>query len=162
MGETLGGLDDSKSARGYPTAGPAEENTVTWGRLAARATAAVATVVAGAVALRSVRRVEVTGASMRPTLEPGDRLLVLAGRRIRAGDLVALPDPREPARTLVKRVGLVDEAKLTVLGDDPSASTDSRSFGPVPTRTVLGRAIYRYGPSGRAGPIGRGGGPPRR
>ena len=48
---------------------------MTWGRLAARATAAVATVVAGAVALRSVRRVEVTGASMRPTLEPGDRVM---------------------------------------------------------------------------------------
>ena len=135
---------------------------MTWARLAARTAAAAVGAVAGAVALRVVRRVEVTGASMRPTLEPGDRLLVLAGRRIRAGDLVALADPREPARTLVKRVGRVNEAGLTVLGDDPGASTDSRSFGPVPRRTVLGRAVYRYAPGGRAGPIKRGSGPARR
>jgi nickel-type superoxide dismutase maturation protease len=117
---------------------------------------------AGAVVIRRVRRVEVNGASMRPTLEPGDRLLVVAGRRIRPGDLVALADPRQPARTLVKRVGRVDETGLTVLGDDPAASTDSRSFGPVPRRTVLGRAVYRYAPTVRAGPIRRGARPSRR
>ena len=92
---------------------------------------------------------------MRPTLEAGDRLLVLAWRRIRAGDLVALPDPRLPERTLVKRVGEVDGANLTVLGDDPAASTDSRGFGAVPRATVLGRAVYRYAPSTRAGWIKR-------
>ncbi len=124
--------------------------------LAARMTTAAAAVAAGAIGLGLVRRVEVTGASMRPTLEPGDRLLVLAWRRVRAGDLVALADPREPARTLVKRVGRVDDATLTVLGDDPVASTDSRSFGPVPRGTVLGRAVYRYAPGERAGPIKRG------
>ena len=130
-------------------------------RLATRV-AAVTSVLAGAVVLRLVRRVEVLGASMRPTLEPGDRLLVVAGRRICPGDLVALADPRQPARTLVKRVKRLDDAGLTVLGDDPAASTDSRSFGPVPRRTVLGRAVYRYAPSGRAGPIRRGARPPRR
>ncbi|HEX4541218.1 MAG TPA: nickel-type superoxide dismutase maturation protease [Acidimicrobiales bacterium] len=125
-------------------------------RVAARVTAAVAAFAAGAVGVGLVRRVEVTGPSMRPALEPGDRLLVLVWRRIRAGDMVALADPREPTRTLVKRVGRVDDATLTVLGDDPAASTDSRSFGPVSRRTVLGRAVYRYAPGDRAGPIKRG------
>jgi nickel-type superoxide dismutase maturation protease len=155
------GIQDSDPEHRYPTAALAEDNTVTGGRLAIRAIAAATGAVAGAVALRVVRRVEVTGASMRPTLEPGDRLLVLAGRRVRAGDLVALADPRQPARTLVKRVGRVQEADLTVFGDDPAASTDSRSFGPVARRTVLGRAVYRYAPSGRAGPIRRGARPAR-
>jgi nickel-type superoxide dismutase maturation protease len=162
LGQTLDGLDDSSSARGYPIAGRAENNSVTRRTITARVTAALVAVAAGAVGLRLVRRVEVRGASMRPTLEPGDRLLVLAWRRIRAGDLVALSDPRQPARTLVKRVARVDDARLTVLGDDPAVSTDSRSFGPVPRSSVLGRAVYRYGPSRRAGPIKRGSrAPPR-
>jgi nickel-type superoxide dismutase maturation protease len=129
---------------------------VTGRTITAKVTAAIVAVAGGAIGLGLLRRVEVSGASMRPTLEPGDRLLVLAWRQIRAGDLVALPDPRQPTRTLVKRVGRVDDASLTVLGDDPAASTDSRSFGPVPRRTVLGRPVYRYAPSGRAGPIKRG------
>jgi nickel-type superoxide dismutase maturation protease len=156
LGQTLDGLDNSGSARGYPTAGPEEKNTLMGRRPASRVTAAVAAAVAGAIGLGLVRRVEVTGASMRPTLEPGDRLLVLAWRRIRAGDLVAVADPRQPARTLVKRVGRVDNATVTVLGDDPAASTDSRSFGPLARKTVLGRAVYRYAPGERAGPIKRG------
>jgi nickel-type superoxide dismutase maturation protease len=162
LGQTLDVLDDSSSAPGYPTAGPAKNNNVMGRTITTRMTAALVAVAAGAVGLRLVRRVEVRGASMRPTLEPGDRLLVLAWRRIRAGDLVALPDPRLPTRTLVKRVGRVHDASLTVLGDDPAVSTDSRSFGPVPRGTVLGRAVYRYAPSRRAGPIKRGSrAPPR-
>jgi nickel-type superoxide dismutase maturation protease len=148
-------LGDSNSERGYPTAASAEEETVRWGRLVVGATTAVAGLAAGAAGLGLVRRVEVTGDSMRPTLEPGDRLLVVAGRRIRVGDLVAVADPRSPARTLVKRVGEVDDTNLTVLGDDPAASTDSRSFGPVAREAVLGRAVYRYGPSTRAGLLRR-------
>jgi hypothetical protein len=41
---------------------------------------------------------------------------------------------------------------LEVVGDDPAASTDSREFGPVPLDSVVGRIVYRYGPSGRTGP----------
>jgi nickel-type superoxide dismutase maturation protease len=146
---------DSNSERIYPIAGSTKEDTVRWERLAAWATTAVGGLAAGAFSLGLVRRVEVSGDSMRPTLEPGDRLLVLAWRRIRAGDLVALADPRLPERTLVKRVAEVDRVKLTVVGDDPAASTDSRSFGPVPRATVLGRVVYRYAPSTRAALIRR-------
>jgi nickel-type superoxide dismutase maturation protease len=113
-----------------------------------------------ALASRYVRRVEVTGGSMAPSLLEGDRLVVVAspwGRRVAPGDVVAVPDPRTPGRLLVKRVAVVDRARGTVdvRGDAPDASTDSRTFGPVPHASVLGRAVYRYAPPGRTGPLAR-------
>jgi hypothetical protein len=104
---------------------------------------------------------------MAPALLPGDRLVVVGrahrplrrlGPRAKApwlkpGEVVAVRDPRDPGRVLVKRVAWVDVdgATLEVLGDASQASTDSRTFGPVPMASVLGRAVYRYAPRGRTG-----------
>jgi nickel-type superoxide dismutase maturation protease len=101
------------------------------------------------VGLRPVRRLEVVGPSMRPTLEEGDRLLVVRPGRARPGDLVVVPDPRRSDRLVVKRVVKASAAGLTVRGDNPSASTDSRDFGPVPAASVRGRVVYRYAPPHR-------------
>lgn len=95
--------------------------------------------------------IAVEGHSMRPALEAGDRLLVVRRRRYRVGDVVALRDPRLPARVLVKRVAAVDGDRLVVLGDAPQDSTDSRTFGEVAADAVIGRAVYRYAPAARAG-----------
>jgi nickel-type superoxide dismutase maturation protease len=101
-----------------------------------------------------VSRLEVTGPSMRPTLEPGDRVLVTQSRRARPGDLVVVRDPRAPSRLVVKRVVAASDAGLTVRGDNAVWSTDSRRFGPVPTSSVRGRVVYRYHPPHRRGRIG--------
>jgi nickel-type superoxide dismutase maturation protease len=115
--------------------------------------------VAAAVLWRTFRRVEVTGSSMSPSLLPGDRLLVLvppltAPRWPKPGEVVAVRDPRDRSRLLIKRVAAVDHRRgtLDVRGDAPDASTDSRAFGPVPRSSVVGRAVYRYAPQGRNGP----------
>ncbi len=112
--------------------------------------------------LRS-RRVVVRNESMRPALEPGDRLLVDPRAYARAaparGDLVVLPDPERPDRLLVKRVvgvagdadpgrGTVPAGHVTVAGDNP-AGRDSRRFGPVPLDRLAGRVWFRYLPAGR-------------
>ena len=124
---------------------------------------AAACAVVGALALdRCVHRVVVRGGSMAPTLLDGDRLVVIdrpwgpPPRRL-VGDVVAVPDPRAPDRILVKRVASVDleAGTLEVLGDAPDASTDSRQFGAVPLASVVGRAVHRYGPPGRSGPVRR-------
>ena len=95
---------------------------------------------------------------MRPTLEPGDRLLLVRRRRYAPGAVVAVADPRD-GRLLVKRVaGVLPDGPLLVTGDDPAASTDSRTFGPVPRSSIRGQAVRRYAPSERAGPMPRPGG----
>jgi nickel-type superoxide dismutase maturation protease len=90
---------------------------------------------------------------MEPTLSAGDRLLVARTRPVKAGDVVALKDPRNPRRVIVKRVVAVRRGEMVVHGDNPEASVDSRSFGPVSNVAVLGRVVRRYAPIGRAGPV---------
>ena len=108
-----------------------------------------------AVLAAGTDRVEVAGGSMRPTLEPGDRLLVWRTRRVGVGQLVVLTDPRRPDRPLVKRVTCVDpDGSVTVAGDNPAASMDSRAFGSVARASIQGRALYRYHPPARAGWVG--------
>lgn len=88
---------------------------------------------------------------MWPTLIPGDRLLVVRRRVVRPGDLAVVADPRRPERLLVKRVAEVVGGRVSVVGDNPDRSTDSRTFGPL--ESVQGRPVYRYHPPGRAGRV---------
>lgn len=120
--------------------------------VAAVSAAVVGLAVGAALAARRLGRVVVRGESMRPTLEPGDRLVVVrGGRSVRTGDLVTLPDPRRPARAVVKRVTALTESGVVVSGDNPKASSDSRTFGAVPASAIAGRVVYRYFPEERRG-----------
>jgi signal peptidase I len=129
-----------------------------WSRLSLRVAGAASVLAVLLVASRG-RRVVVSGTSMEPAFTSGDRLLVVPARRHRPGDVVAVSDPRQPARLLIKRVEAVDAPSrtLVLLGDNRSASTDSRVFGPVPSRSVVGRAVFRYWPPGREGRVERAG-----
>jgi nickel-type superoxide dismutase maturation protease len=112
-----------------------------------------------ALVLVRPRRVVVDGPSMEPTLCSGDRLVVVRRLRLRLGDVVAVRDPGHGSRMLVKRVVARSGDEVVVAGDNPDRSTDSRSFGPVGRRAVVGRVVYRYGPPGRRGPLLRRTGP---
>lgn len=118
---------------------------------------------AGLLTLRRLDVVEVAGSSMAPALQPGDRLLVesvaFALRAPRPGEVVVAPDPRDPARELIKRVAAVGQAGIDLRGDHPAASTDSRAFGSVPADSVRWRVALRYWPPLRFGGIGALSGP---
>jgi signal peptidase I len=101
-------------------------------------------------------RVEVAGASMRPTLEPGDWALAVRTRRVRRGDVVVVVHPERPGFELVKRVvhvpgdpapdGLELVDQVWSAGDEPEGSPDSRRFGPVGTGRVRARVRLVWWP----------------
>lgn len=100
-----------------------------------------------------VTRYVVEGPSMEPAYRAGDRLLVNRLAYLRRppapGEVVVLGDPERPGHLLLKRIATAPEADpgpsyCYVLGDNAAASRDSRSFGPVPRRLVVGRAWLRY------------------
>jgi signal peptidase I len=132
---------------------------------------ALAVVLSGIAAAYGFRRwrpfrIEVEGASMRPTLEPGDWAIAFRARRLHRGDVVVVEHPDRVGFELVKRVthlpgdvapdglGLVD--RLWVEGDDLEGSSDSRSFGPLPMGLVRGRVWFVWWPAGRIRALGPG------
>jgi nickel-type superoxide dismutase maturation protease len=126
-----------------PTALPA--------RVALGLAGAVSLLLALGVLLVRPRRLAVEGYSMAPTLLPGDRLLAVRASRIGIGDLVVVRDPRDQARLLVKRVASFEPGgRMSLIGDNPEASTDSRTFGTVGRAEVVGKVARRYWPPHRA------------
>jgi signal peptidase I len=51
------------------------------------------------------------------------------------------------------RSWVVPPLSVFVMGDNRSASRDSRIFGPVPLEELVGRALLRYWPLGEVGPV---------
>ncbi|GAC1317900.1 MAG: hypothetical protein NVSMB2_12160 [Chloroflexota bacterium] len=102
-----------------------------------------------------VRRFTVSDTSMRPTLEPNDRVLVTSWGAIRLGDVIVFERPDAQSSFAIKRVAdRESDGRLRVLGDNVNVSSDSRHFGPIAPERVIGRVVYRYGPPGRRGPLG--------
>ena len=77
---------------------------------------------------------------MIPTYAPGDRVLVRYGARFSVGDVVLVS---HESRIEIKRVTSIDEDSVFVEGDNHYVSTDSRSYGAVPTSAVIGRTLWR-------------------
>jgi inner membrane protease subunit 1 len=127
---------------------------------------AAATVAAIAVALIRWRptRIEIQGASMVPTLLPGDRALAVSGRGPRKGDVMVVEHPERLGYEMVKRVAAlpgesVGERALGgdeywVVGDREDASSDSRHFGPVRQEHLKARVLLVYWPKERRRRIG--------
>lgn len=94
-------------------------------------------------------RYAVSGNSMAPSIPHGAWLVVQWPARVLPGDVVLVRDPREPSRTLLKRIFEVTPDGLDVRGDNREESTDSRHFGPVRPDAVRGRVRFQYWPPRR-------------
>jgi len=86
-----------------------------------------------------IKFVKVRGGSMRPTLLPGDYIIVTKARSIRPG-FVVLVDHSEFG-VIVKRVQSIQNDSLRLKGDGHVTST-TLEMGDVPLSHVIGRARW--------------------
>jgi nickel-type superoxide dismutase maturation protease len=99
--------------------------------------------------LRFRKRFRVIGTSMLPLLQPGDEVLVdpraYKQAALRVGDIVVSRHPYRVDVRLVKRItAILGDGRCLLEGDNPSDSTDSRSFGAVAPQQIQGRVISRF------------------
>ena len=88
-------------------------------------------------------RYMIEGESMLPLLKEGDEVLVSKGVSINVGDIVIAKHPQNNKIEMVKRVaGIYDGTYYSLLGDNPTESSDSREFGLVEEKLIIGRVDF--------------------
>lgn len=83
---------------------------------------------------------------------PGERVVIADGRVYIDGMALHEPYLTQPT-TGNSRAVLVPPLTVFVMGDNRSASRDSRVFGPVPLDQIVGRALFRYWPPAEIGSV---------
>jgi signal peptidase I len=87
---------------------------------------------------------------------PGDRLKVIAGRVYIDGTLqkepFIRPDAGCPICNLPKEIK-IPAGEFFMMGDNRGQSADSREWGPVPKKWIIGHAFFTYWPPGRIGTL---------
>ena len=85
----------------------------------------------------------VVGNSMYPTYKDGEHLISIpvSFKKIREGDVLIFRTPYNEKRVVIKRVALkcTKTKELFFLGDNLADSYDSRNYGFVPYKYVLGK-----------------------
>ncbi len=85
---------------------------------------------------------------------PGDRVTIRNGQVFVNGDALDEPYLVSPHRRGDHhRPVTVQQGHYFVLGDHRNVSNDSRAWGQVPERLILGKAVLRYWPPQRMGTI---------
>jgi signal peptidase I len=88
--------------------------------------------------------------------EPGDRLKVLGGRVYIDGKVQDEPFARisrDCSTCNLEREITIPEDHYFMMGDNRGASADSREWGPVPKKWIIGNAFATYWPPKRIGTL---------
>ncbi len=86
----------------------------------------------------------VEGDSMLPNLKDGDAVLINPTAKPEKDDIVLAQHPFKQSVKILKRVGEIDaNGNYILVGDNSTESTDSRSFGAILPKNILGKAVCR-------------------
>lgn len=85
---------------------------------------------------------KVVGRSMEPTYYNKDHLLYCKHMQPQPGDVIIVRDPLDSRDVLIKRVMWISSDEVYVLGDNRDNSEDSRTFGSLPTTSILGVVLF--------------------
>ncbi len=87
---------------------------------------------------------KVAGHSMSPTINDGEVVLYGPTVNVEVGDIVFTPHPFMQSVKIVKRVAKINaDGMLLLIGDNPAESTDSRTLGSFPIKSIQGRVVCR-------------------
>ncbi len=87
---------------------------------------------------------------------PGDRLKVIGGRVFIDGKEQKEPFIRPDESCDICNEGreiTIPPGYFFMMGDNRGESADSREWGPVPKKWIIGKAFFTYWPPGRIGPL---------
>ncbi len=81
---------------------------------------------------------------MLPTLKNGDAVLINPQAEVETGDIVLANHPFKQSVKMIKRIGEIsNDEKFLLVGDNPNESSDSRSFGAISKKEILGKVVCR-------------------
>ena len=81
---------------------------------------------------------------MAPTLLDGQAVLIDPRGKIKAGDIVLANHPYKQSVKILKRIDKINaNGSCELAGDNEAESTDSRTFGPILSKDILGKVVCR-------------------
>ena len=83
---------------------------------------------------------------MVPELDDGSEVLAdphFCLDDLQPGSLWVIKHPFDRSVSMVKRLASIKNGKLWVLGDNPTESSDSRSFGALPAEALVAKVVAR-------------------
>lgn len=87
----------------------------------------------------------IEGDSMLPTLKQGDCVFINPSAKPKVGDIVLFRHPFKQSVNVVKRLAqITSDGRYFLVGDNALESTDSRSFGAISAKDILGVAVCRF------------------
>jgi nickel-type superoxide dismutase maturation protease len=94
---------------------------------------------------REIFRIE--GDSMLPVLKDGDLVLINPQAELAIGDIVLAQHPFKQSVKIIKRIAeILPGERYILLGDNLAESADSRQFGAIAAKDILGKAEARIKP----------------